>query len=147
MARWRCWRPWRRARRPASAPARFGAGPGRFRAAAGYYPGCAQLASRGGWRPYAPLLVLAGGVDDWTPPGPCVAMLERARAAGAPAEIVVYATAYHGFDHPNLPVRTRIARNNDWRQPERRVHLGSDPVARAASIVKLQAFLQSSFAD
>ena len=56
------------------------------------------------YRPYAPLLVLIGAKDDWTPAAPCVQWTERAQALGAPMRIKVYPDAHHGFDAPNNPV-------------------------------------------
>ena len=43
------------------------------RAAVAFYPGCSPyLKSRDGYRPGAPLLLLIGAKDDWTPAKPCV---------------------------------------------------------------------------
>jgi dienelactone hydrolase len=129
------------------APARFAAAAHRFRAAAAFYPGCTRIAGRG-WRPHAPVLVLVGLADDWTWPKPCIALVESARAAGAAAEIEAYAGAYHAFDHPDLKLRTRTARNAAWRsRPERTVHIGANPAARAAAIRRLAAFLALTLAD
>ncbi len=47
--------------------------------AAAYYPGCEAELERG-YRPSAPLLLLLGEADDWTPAAPCVALAVR----GAP---------------------------------------------------------------
>jgi dienelactone hydrolase len=44
------------------------------------------------------LLVMIGDADDWTAPGPCVAMVEAMRRRGANARIVLYPQAYHYFD-------------------------------------------------
>ena len=67
-----------------------------FRASVGFYPGgCYSLVNELVTRP---LLVLMGGVDDWTIPGPCVEMVDRMRQRGADATIVLYPGAYHYFD-------------------------------------------------
>ena len=131
----------------AAAPQRFGGGRSRFRAAAGFYPGCTRLLKRGNWRPHLPLLVVVGLADDWTRPKPCIRMIGEARAAGAPAEIEGYEGAYHAFDHPNLKLRTRTTRNAAWRKSEREVHIGSHPQAREASIRRLRAFLAGVLGD
>lgn len=122
----------RRADAPRAAPP--------MRAALVFYPGCAAFA-RSGLAPLAPLTVLIGAADDWTRPGPCKDMEARAAGRTPPIRVVVYPEAYHSFDHPNLPVRTRIARNSAWKEPERTVHLGTNPAARAAAIQEVEAFL------
>ena len=116
----------------------------RFRAAAAFYPGCASLSKRtkGKYRPYAPLLVLVGLSDNWTQPKPCVELMEAAKESGEAVEIVGYDGAYHAFDHPNLPIRDRTARDARWKQKERRVTIGSDPAAREDSIRRLRSWLE-----
>lgn len=67
-----------------------------FAAAVGVYPGgCFSLVNELVTRP---LLVLLGAADDWTIPGPCVEMVDRMRARGADATIVLYPGVYHYFD-------------------------------------------------
>lgn len=64
-----------------------------FRGAVAFYPWCGAYGTP---RPQleAPLLVLAGARDDWTPPGEC----QRMRAYGAALRVSVYPTAAHSFD-------------------------------------------------
>lgn len=121
----------------------------RFTAAAAFYPGCMTLARRTGgqFRPYAPLLVLVGLADNWTWPKPCVKLMEEARKAGRQVEVTAYDGAYHAFDHPSLPVRSRTARNARWKQKERRVTIGSNPAARAAAIARLRGWLDRRLGD
>ena len=52
----------------------------------------------GTYAPTAPLLILAGEADDWTPAEPCRVMAEKSRAAGHPMEIEIYPGAHHSFD-------------------------------------------------
>ena len=71
------------------------------KAAIGVYPGgCHSLTAE---RAVRPLLVLAGGADDWTPARECVAMVSAMRARGADASIVVFPGAYHYFDKEGQP--------------------------------------------
>lgn len=77
-----------------------------FRAAVSFYPGCRTL-SRKPYEPYAPLLILTGEADDWTPAAPCVEMTKNAKETGAPMDIVAYPGAHHAFDRINSPVRYR----------------------------------------
>ena len=79
-----------------------------FAAAVALYPGC--VASRRTWsgagvyQPVAPLLILIGDKDDWTPAEPCRRLTEAARQAGYPVTIKIYPGAYHSFDS-DRPVR------------------------------------------
>src|SRR5262244_3902202 len=76
------------------------------RAAVAFYPGCSPyLNASSGYRPNAPLLVLIGEKDDWTPAKPCVELQEKLRAQhpGDPFELRLYADSYHDFDAPNVP--------------------------------------------
>lgn len=74
-----------------------------FAAAVGLYPGgCHSLVQE---RVVRPLLVLIGDADDWTVPGPCLAMVEAMRGRGADAAIVLYPGAVHYFDVEGEPRR------------------------------------------
>lgn len=107
-----------------------------FAAFVALYPGCRPLLARPGWAPAAPLLLLIGAADDWTPPGPCEDLAARHQAI----TLHVYPGAYHGFDAPNSPVRVRegvafSAAGNG------RVHVGTDPAAREDALSRVPAFL------
>lgn len=105
--------------------------------AVAYYPGCAADLARG-YEAAAPLLMLVGEADDWTPAAPCKAL--AAAATGAPVQIEAYAGAHHGFDSL-VPLRLRTDVPNGA-QPGRGVHVGGDPAAREASLARLDAFLR-----
>ncbi|MBT5046874.1 MAG: hypothetical protein HOM58_00100 [Rhodospirillaceae bacterium] len=121
----------------------FGGDDLRFTAAAAFYPGCITLTKRtdGVYRPYAPLMIFVGLADNWTYAKPCMKLMENARKAGLPAEITAFEGAYHAFDHPSLPIKTRIARNKRWKKKEREVTIGSNPAARDAAIKRLRGWL------
>ncbi len=51
----------------------------------------------------APLLLLLGGRDDYTPPQPCRGYADWLRGKGAEATVIVYAQAFHGFDGARGP--------------------------------------------
>ncbi len=88
--------------RPASLPH------GGFRAAIAFYPQCrVKYTESPVYRPYAPLLILIGELDDWTPAAHCVELARTAQAGGAAIEIVVYRGAHHSFDSPSSRVRYR----------------------------------------
>jgi dienelactone hydrolase len=52
----------------------------------------------GVYKPIAPLMILIGEKDDWTPAEPCRWLAETAQAQGYPVELVVYPGAHHSFD-------------------------------------------------
>lgn len=106
--------------------------------AVAWYPGCA-VELMAGWAGSAPLLMLLGEADDWTPAAPCQAL--AAQAAAPVPEVEVYAGAFHGFDG-SAPVRLRTDVPNGT-NPGQGVHVGADPAARAASARRLEAFLQA----
>jgi dienelactone hydrolase len=112
-----------------------------IRAAVAFYPGCRTLArSKTPYRPYAPLLILAGEADDWTPPAPCFELAEIARRQGAAMEIITYPGAHHSFDRVNSPVRYRPNVRN-LNSPDRKgATTGEHPEARADAIRRTLEF-------
>ncbi|MGH7358367.1 MAG: dienelactone hydrolase family protein [Candidatus Rokuibacteriota bacterium] len=114
-----------------------------FRAAVAFYPNCTRQYPGGpDFRPYAPLYVLVGEQDDWTPAAPCVALVEAARVRGAPVAIKVYPGAHHSFDAPGTPVRYRPEVRNHSKTTDGccGATVGTDPVARADAIAEVTRF-------
>jgi dienelactone hydrolase len=111
----------------------FLATPPPFRTAMAFYPGCRQIARQAGWRPAIPLTVLMGETDDWTEPGPCRELAQRAGF-----RFIAYPGAYHGFDAPNSAVRVRQGLG---RVRGGKAHVGTDPAARAAAIEEVMRTL------
>ncbi len=116
-----------------------------FAAAVALYPRCTtrQGALRGDasgvYRPVAPLLILIGEKDDWTPAEPCRKLTEAAQRAGYPVTIKIYPGAHHSFDS-HSPVRYVEARINASSPTGRGATTGGDPVAWADSIREVAAF-------
>jgi dienelactone hydrolase len=129
-----------------------------FAAAIALYPACG--AGYGGWKveraanerhkivgysgafkPLAPLLILIGGADDWTPAAPCEKLAETARRAGHPVEIVVYPGAHHSFDS-RAPVRFLPERLNSNAPGGRGATTGGSDEAWADAIVRVHVFLE-----
>jgi dienelactone hydrolase len=127
-----------------------------FAAAVALYPGCDVRL--GGWRvtrrqgpsgpiteytgvykPIAPLLILIGEKDDWTPAEHCQKLTDAAQQAGYPVAIKVYPGAYHSFDSSN-PVRYISTRVNANSPTGRGATTGGDPAAWADSIREVTAF-------
>lgn len=117
-----------------------------FRAAVAFYPGCVVSLRQGAhWRPAVPLALHVAELDDWSPPGACVQLGDAARASGAPMTVTVHRGAHHGFDAPSGKVKLwRDVTTGAW--PDRGVHVGPDPAARAAATDAVRAFLRERFA-
>jgi len=122
-----------------------GAAQGRFRQAIAFYPGCsayARAAARGERLALAaPLQILIGEADDWTPAAPCHAWVAALAQAGQPATIVGYPGAFHDFDNPagRLRVRTDVPNGVN---PGQGVTTGPDPAAREDAKHRIGALLE-----
>jgi dienelactone hydrolase len=107
---------------------------GSLRGMIAFYPGC-TAAERKSWIPAAPVLILMGDADDWTPPGPCHAVAERLPAK---VKLVTYPGAYHDFDVPDRPVRIMSGLASP---PSGHAHAGSNPMAREEALRQVPAFI------
>jgi dienelactone hydrolase len=114
--------------------ARDGAG---FVAAVALYPRCQPYAW--GYKPIAPLLILIGDKDDWTPAEQCRTLAEAARSAGQPVTLKIYPGAHHSFDN-DKPVRYVPTRINPSVAGGRGATTGGNPEAWADSIREVTAF-------
>ena len=94
---------------------RAAAGNLRFATHVPLYPSCAlPYISREITR--APMLVLMGGADDYTPAVQCERYIEWFRGKGAPIRSIVYPGASHGFDSPGAVRRLdRVTSARDCR--------------------------------
>lgn len=114
-----------------------------FARAVAFYPGCSAAAKRpAAFDPYAPLLVLIGESDDWTPAAPCEALTAAVRARGGPMEIVTYPGTYHDFDNPGITrqrVRTEVPNGV---HPGQGVTTAPNPEAREDAKRRVLRFLQ-----
>jgi dienelactone hydrolase len=104
-----------------------------------FYPGCTAYAKRNDYTPRAPLLILIGADDDWTPAAPCQALNGRGQAPNV-VRTIVYPGAVHDFDAPSQPVRRRMDVPNGVR-PGQGVLTGSNPAAREAAYAEMLRFL------
>jgi dienelactone hydrolase len=127
-----------------------GRAPG-FSAAVALYPGC--KATLGNWhadltgvyKPLAPLLILVGELDDWTPAEPCRRLADAAQKAGYPVAIKIYPGAYHSFDSGNPP-HFVAARVNASSPSGHGATTGGNPEAWADSIREVLAFFGRNLA-
>jgi dienelactone hydrolase len=119
----------------AELPVKKSGAPG-FAAAVAMYPGCAStLAARPDYVAYAPLLILASELDDWTPARYCQKLAERSKERGQPVDIEIYPEAYHGFDELSaVKLREDVVRSG------KPVHVGGNPAARVAAHARIREF-------
>jgi dienelactone hydrolase len=115
---------------------------GGFAAGVALYPRCGTWL-RGNigapYRPAAPLLILIGEADDWTPAADCRRLREVAGAA-APLSLIVYPGAHHSFDSPH-PTRYVASRINPSSPTGRGATTGGQPEAWRQSIRDATTFL------
>ena len=111
--------------------------PGLVRGFVAFYPGCRIYAEQADWAPSAPLLIVMGADDDWTPAAPC-----RTLAARFPDRIrlVLYPGAYHDFDAPGRPVRVRagLAFASGGQ-----AHVGTNDAARETALREVPAWIDT----
>lgn len=109
------------------------------RAAVALYPGCARWARMWNYDVSAPLLILSGELDDWTPAADCRTLRDsvvRSRKE-APIELVIYPGSYHGFDSTApVAVRTNVGSTRSGTAT-----VGGNPQARENSHARLFGFL------
>jgi dienelactone hydrolase len=125
-----------------------------FRAAVALYPSCnisygawrvtrsgpgAPVGYSGVYQPIAPVLILSGEADDWTPAEPCRRMAEASQAAGQPVTIKVYPGAHHAFDS-NAPTRFDANRTNGSSPTGKGATTGGNPAAWADAKVQVRDF-------
>lgn len=118
-----------RAAKPA-ALSKYNGGSAAFRGVVAYYPWCGELGNARGSLS-SPLLILAGGKDDWTPAREC----QGVKGSGAPLQVAVYPTAAHSFDLDILPQRFLGKL------------IGGDPQAAADSRDRMLAFFTANLTD
>ena len=122
-----------------------------FAAAVALYPSCGMRLGdwhadgTGTYKPLAPLLILSGELDDWTPAAPCEKLTAAAQRAGYPVSIKVYPGAHHSFDGTR-PVRYVPTRVNANAPGGRGATTGGNAEAWADSIQQVIAFFGKNLA-
>jgi dienelactone hydrolase len=79
---------------------------GAFRAAIALYPPCQTFANFKATN--APLLLLAGTADDWTPPTECMRAVAGLGSGAFPVTTHLYDGATHAFDNPRDRGRVKV---------------------------------------
>jgi dienelactone hydrolase len=113
-----------------------------FHLAIAFYPGCGPTLDRSDWAPpVAPVHILIGEKDDWTPAAECSELVQRVQATGGPVDLIVYPDAFHDFDDPVMPVHVR---QNVASTASGRATIGKNPAARADAIERVSRLLLGS---
>jgi len=107
-----------------------------------FYPGCNAFEKQWGYSLVAPLLVMSGELDNWTPAAPCKSLTDRLAVAKQPVRYVQYPGSYHAFD-ASTPV---VERDNVGGTASGKAMMGGNPEARAASAREMLQFLSQHWA-
>jgi len=102
-----------------------------------FYPGCHAFDQQRSYRVLAPLLVMSGELDNWTPAAACREFSDRLLAEHQPVRYVQYPGSYHAFDSAG-PVTEH---DNVGGTRSGRALAGGNPAARAASAIEMMQFL------
>ncbi|MBP6008646.1 MAG: dienelactone hydrolase family protein [Rhodoferax sp.] len=108
-----------------------------------YYPGCNGPESMFRYESVAPLLIMTGAIDDWTPPVACRRLVERLHQdqPGQTVRYIEYPDSYHAFDS----IRPPAVRDNVAGTKSGKATVGGNPAAREASAKALTEFLIEQF--
>jgi hypothetical protein len=106
-----------------------------------FYPGCIRFNEMWSYEIVAPLLLMIGALDEWTPPLHCRRLQGKVRRAQKDAvfEYLEFPGAHHGFDgyrplqaRSGLPTRTGTAT------------VGANPQARDTALRRMFEFLSEN---
>jgi dienelactone hydrolase len=103
--------------------------------AVAFYPACTRTMRNAHWHNAAPLLILIGAADDWTPPAPCQDLARR----NLNIALKSFPGAYHDFDVPHDPVH-QITGLPYTKSGTGTAHAGENPAARAQALNMVPAF-------
>jgi dienelactone hydrolase len=95
----------------------------------------------GVYKPIAPLLILIGKKDDWTPAKDCQQLVDVSRSAGYPMSIITYEGAHHSFDSTH-PVQYDPRRSNTNSPTRKGATTGGDPTAWADARKQAASFFR-----
>lgn len=114
-----------------------------FKAAIAFYPGCSLRARKAeAFHPYAPLLLLIGEADDWTPAAPCLALGKAVAARHEPMRVVSYPDTYHDFDNPALKTKHLRSDVPNGVNPGQGTTVAPNPAAREDAKLQVLRFLE-----
>jgi len=116
-----------------------------IKAAIALYPGCTKFTRMPNYSPGAPLLLMAGANDNWTPAKNCVELHEKVMRSqkNAVFELRVFPDSYHSFDSME-PVHTKT---NVGGTKSGSATVGGNPAAREESHRLMFDFLSKQFGE
>jgi dienelactone hydrolase len=109
--------------------------PGLILGGVAFYPACTRTVENPAWHNSAPLLILMGAADDWTPPAPCRELARR----NLDLHLKLFAGAYHDFDVPDDPLHA-ITGLPFTKNGTEAAHAGENQAARAQALQIVPAF-------
>jgi dienelactone hydrolase len=114
-----------------------------IKAGIAFYPSCAQLDpnARAVYKPSAPVMMLMGEQDDWSPVAACTAL--TAKADPSMVKLNIYPDSYHEFDAPGMPLHVRLDVPNP-QHPGQGVTSGTNPEAKVAAYHDVFEFLNAA---
>jgi dienelactone hydrolase len=107
-----------------------------------FYPGCNAFEKQWAYSVLAPLLVMSGELDNWTPAASCKSLTDRLSSAKQAVRYVQYPGSYHAFDSAT-PV---VERDNVGGTKSGKAMVGGNPEARVASAREMLQFLSRELA-
>jgi dienelactone hydrolase len=114
------------------------------RVAIGFYPSCsAYLDPQKPFKLAAPLLILVGENDTWTPAKPCKQLEQRTLQTENWITLKTYPDTYHDFDAPGTPLYVRLDVAPADGKPGG-ITAGGNADSRAAAYKEILMFLQSN---
>jgi len=118
-----------------------------FVTAIAFYPGCTAYARDAqAFAPAAPLAILIGADDNWTPPAPCATFARAMWELGLPVTLNIYPNAVHGFDQ--LDTRVIVRRDvSTGVYPGQGVSVGGNRAARDDAYARVKAILREAIGD
>ena len=105
-----------------------------------FYPGCKTELEDKSWKPAAPLMILVGANDDWTPAAPCETLAKKFRDQ---ITLVMYPDAWHDFDRPDRSVRVLCGLATPPRGTGA-AHAGTNEAARLDALRRVPAFIAAA---
>jgi dienelactone hydrolase len=107
-----------------------------------FYPGCSTVEKQSSYATVAPLLVMSGELDNWTPAANCRTLTSRLIDTKQAVRYVQYPGSYHAFDGTS-PVAERA---NVGGTKSGKAMVGGNPEASAASAREMLEFLSREWA-
>lgn len=101
-----------------------------------FYPGCKAFEKAFRYKAVAPLLLMSGELDDWTPAAPCKRLMDRLQDGKQAVRYVEYAGSYHAFDS----ARPVAERGDVGGTRSGKAMVGGNSAAREASAVEMLRF-------